>query len=192
MYQAAFAGEQTEIFLSRVESPDARSLGLGNADLQAVSSTAELAVTLRPRDIGGFVRLGTLARVPLVGGRPRELSDDVYTADWAPDGRSLAAIRKVGATFQIEAPIGTVIHTTNGWMSSLRYSPDGKQVAFLDHPMPGSNGGTVCVVRPGEPVRRLTEPMLVPLECGCNDAGSGKRDVWPSFHRGHQNALRPA
>jgi len=159
VYQAAFAGGQTEIFLARVESPDARSLGLGNADLQAVSSTAELAVTLRPRDVGGFVRLGTLARVPLVGGRPRELVDDVYHADWSPDGKSLAAIRKVGPTFQIEAPIGTVIHKTNGWLSSLRYSPDGKQIAFLDHPTPGSNGGTVCVIRPGEPPRRLTEPM---------------------------------
>ena len=159
VYQAAFAGEPSEIFLAREESPDARPLGLRDADLQAVSSTAELAVTLRPRDIGGFIRLGTLARVPLVGGRPRELVDDVFHADWFPDGKSLAAVRKVGSTFQIEAPIGAVIHKTTGWMSNIQCSPDGKQIAFLDHPMPGSNAGSVCVIRPGEPARRLSEEM---------------------------------
>ena len=156
VYHAAFAGEPSDILLARVESPDARSLGLGNADLLAVSSTAELAVTLRPRDIGGFVRLGTLARVPLVGGRPRELVDDVFDADWSPDGKSLAAIRRVGTAFQIEAPLGNVIHRTNGWLSGLRYSPDGKQISFLDHPNLGANAGTVCVLRAGETPRHLT------------------------------------
>jgi eukaryotic-like serine/threonine-protein kinase len=157
VYQAAVAGEPSEIFLARVESPDARSVGLQDTDLQAVSSTAELAVTLRPRDIGGFIRLGTLARVPLVGGRPRELAHDVFHADWLPDGKSLAAIRKVGVGYQLEAPLGTVIHKTNGWMSNIRCSPDGKQIAFLDHRAPGSNAGCVCVIRPGERFRRLSE-----------------------------------
>ena len=160
VYQAAFAGQPSEIFLARLESPDARPIGLGNADLQAVSPSAELAVTLGPRDIGGFVRLGMLARVPLVGGRPREIAEDVFQADWFAGGKSLAAIRKVGTAFQIEAPIGTIIHKTNsGWLSNLRTSPDGSLFAFLDHPMSGSNGGYACVIRPGEAVRRLSKDM---------------------------------
>src|SRR6185503_14297493 len=68
VYQAAFGGEPSEIYLTRVETPDARPLGLPKADLQSVSGTAEIAVTLQPRDVGGFVRLGTLARVPMIGG----------------------------------------------------------------------------------------------------------------------------
>jgi len=160
VYQATVAGNPSEIFLARVESPDARPVaGLQNADLQSVSSTAELAVTLQPRDIGGFIRLGTLARAPLVGGRPRELAHDVFHADWFPDGKSLAAIRKAGAGFQIEAPLGTVIHKTNGWMSNIRVSHDGKQIAFLDHPVSGNNGGYACVIRPGERYRRLSGNM---------------------------------
>ena len=160
VYQAAFAGQPSEIFLARLESPDARPIGLGDAALQAVSESAELAVTLRPRDVGGFVHLGTLARVPLVGGRPREIAEDVYQADWFAGGKSLAAIRRVGSAFQIEAPIGTVIHRTNsGWLSNLRTSPDGKLFAFLDHPMPGSNGGYACVIRPGEAAQRLSQHM---------------------------------
>jgi Tol biopolymer transport system component len=160
VYQAAFAGEPSEIYLARLESPDSRPLGFAGADLQAVSPTAELAVTLRAKDIGGFLRLGTLARAPLVGGKPRELATDVYHADWHPDGRSLVAIRRVGAGLQLEAPLGTVIHQpVGGWMSEPRCSPDGKLIAFLDHPTPGSNGGHVAVIRPGETPRRLSELM---------------------------------
>jgi hypothetical protein len=159
LYQAAFEGKKSEIFLTRVESPEARGLGLRGADLQAVSRTAEMAVTLNARDVGGFVRLGTLARVPMVGGRPRELVEDVFMADWFPDGRNLAAIRKVGATFVLEAPLGQVIHSTTGWMSYARVSPDGSQIAFFDHPAQGSNHGYVCVIRPGEAPRRLTESL---------------------------------
>ncbi len=159
VYQAAFAGEPSDIYLSRVESPDARPLGLTGANLQSVSSTAEIAVTLRPKDIGGFVRIGTLARVPMIGGRPRELADDVFHATWSPDGKSLAAVRIVDGSYLLEAPLGTVIHRSPGWMSSPRYSPDGKHIAFLSHPWPGSNGGMVRVMRPGEEPRTLTPEL---------------------------------
>ncbi|HET9252038.1 MAG TPA: protein kinase [Candidatus Eisenbacteria bacterium] len=156
VYQAAFDGKESEIFLSRVESPEARGLGLRNAGLQSVSRTAELAVTLRTRDFIGFVHLGTLARVPMIGGRPRELAEDVFMADWSPDGRELAVIRRVGAGFQLEAPLGRAIHSTTGWMSHPRYSPDGSRLSFFDHPGIGSNSGYVSVIRPGEAPRRLT------------------------------------
>jgi eukaryotic-like serine/threonine-protein kinase len=159
VYQAAFEGKKSEIFLTRVESPEARGLGIRNADLLAVSRSAEMAITLNVRDVGGFVRLGTLARIPMVGGRPRELVEDVFMADWFPDGRNLAAIRKVGGTFVLEAPLGHVIHSTTGWMSYPRVSPDGSQIAFLDHPAQGSNHGHVSVIRPGESPRRLTESL---------------------------------
>jgi serine/threonine protein kinase/Tol biopolymer transport system component len=159
VYQAAFDGEPSDIYLSRVESPDARPLGLLKANLQSVSSTAEIAVTLRARDIGGFVRLGTLARVPMIGGRPRELAEDVAQAAWSPDGKTLAATRVVLGFFQLEAPLGTVIYKTSGWISDVRYSPDGRQIAFLHHPHNGSNSGFVRVIRPGEEPRTLTPEL---------------------------------
>ncbi len=157
VYDAAWGGAQVEAYLTRLESPESSPLGVKNASVQAVSSTTEVAVVLRPKDLGGFVWLGTLARFPLVGGRPREVVDSVFFADWAPDGRSLAAIRIVGGICQIEAPLGRVIHSTHAWMSHLRYSPDGSMLAFLEHPASGNNAGHVCVIRPGEAPRRLTE-----------------------------------
>lgn len=175
VYQAIFDGKPSEIFLSRVETPEARGLGLRDAQLQAVSRTAEIAVTLRTRDIGGFVHLGTLARLPMIGGTPRELAENVFMADFSPNGRDLAAIRKVGAMYQLEAPLGNVIHTTRGWMSYPRYSPDGSMIAFFDHPTPGNNG-YVCVIRPGEPPRRLTSRQIPTLWRGAWRRDS--KEIW--------------
>ncbi|HEX4933108.1 MAG TPA: hypothetical protein VFV33_08020, partial [Gemmatimonadaceae bacterium] len=157
VYNAAWGGAPSEVYLTRVESPESSALGIQGAEIQSLSVTAEVALTLRNRDMGGFIQLGTLARVPLVGGRPREVVDSVYFADWSPDGRSLAAIRFAGGAFQIEAPLGRVVHTTHAWISHLRYSPDGTMLAFLEHPALGDNAGHLCVIRPGEPARRLTE-----------------------------------
>lgn len=157
VYDAGWGGGQAEIYLTRIESPESSPLGVKHANVQAVSCTTEIAATLRPEDRGGFIWTGTLARVPLVGGRPRELIDSVYFADWSPDGRSLSVIRLIGGVCQIESPIGRVIHTSHQWMSHLRYSPDGSMLAFLEHPAAGNNAGHLCIIRPGEPPKRLTK-----------------------------------
>jgi len=94
-----------------------------------------------------------------VGGRPREVAESVFMADWSPDGRSLAAIRLVDGRFQLEAPLGRVVHTAAGWLSYPRWSPDGSSIAFNEHPHLGNNAGHVCIVRLGEPYQRLT-PQL--------------------------------
>ncbi|HEU4725896.1 MAG TPA: protein kinase [Candidatus Eisenbacteria bacterium] len=157
IYDAAWGGAPNEIYMTRLESPESSPLGIGHANVQALSCTTEVAAILRPRDIGGFIWIGTLARFPLVGGRPRELVDSVYSADWSPDGRNLSAIRIVDGVCRIESPLGTVVHSSRGWMSHLRYSPDGATLAFLEHPGIGNNAGNVSILRPGEPPKRLTK-----------------------------------
>ena len=50
VYQAAFEGKRSEIFLTRVESPEARGLGIRGADLQALArldQAVELVLRLR-------------------------------------------------------------------------------------------------------------------------------------------------
>ena len=37
---------------------------------------------------------GTLARVPLAGGAPRELQENVKYADWSPNGNDLVLVRR--------------------------------------------------------------------------------------------------
>src|SRR5262249_43329523 len=98
IYSAAFDGKPVEMFTSRLESPESKSLksevgGRRTAGIQAVSSTGEIAVLLDCELNWGECHNGTLARMPLSGGAPREITENVYEADWAPDGKELAIIR---------------------------------------------------------------------------------------------------
>jgi hypothetical protein len=55
---------------------------------------------------------------------PRDLLDNVESADWTPDGNGLAAVHIVNGQSRIEYPIGKVLYETTGWISDLRFSPD--------------------------------------------------------------------
>lgn len=145
-YSAAWEGRPVEIFWAHSGNPESRALGYPNAEILAVAPSGEMAVSLRRASRGGFIHVGMLARMPLGGGAPRELLDDVHEADWGPDSRQLAIIRQVGGLTRLEFPIGKVLYQSAGWQSHLRVSPDGKRVAFLDHPWRGNDAGSVAVV----------------------------------------------
>jgi eukaryotic-like serine/threonine-protein kinase len=147
LYSAAWQGNPLEIFAARQGTVESRSLALGRADLLAVSSTGEMALSLANHPAGTWVNVGTLARAPLAGGAPRPVLEDVEWADWAPDGNSLAVVRSVGGRDRLEFPIGKVLYeTTGGWISYPRVSPKGDLVAFIDHPDQGDDGGSVAIV----------------------------------------------
>ncbi|HEY6572645.1 MAG TPA: protein kinase, partial [Candidatus Eisenbacteria bacterium] len=175
VYEAHWGAHPPEIFLTRIELPEASPLNLPGASLQGVSSTAEIAVTLNVQDVGGFLREGTLARLPLVGGRARELIGGVYFADWSPDGRTLAAIRIDGARVTIEAPLGTVVHEATAWVSDLRYSPDGSMLAFVEHRRIGDSAGYPCVLKFGGTVRQLAPEIPNVARIAWTPDG---REVW--------------
>ena len=136
------------IYVIRPDYPEARPLGLDDAHLLAVSSKNELAVLTGARFLAHRLFLGTLARMPLEGGTPREMLDSVREADWSPDGSSLAVIHVVGGHDRLEYPVGTVLFETPGYLSDLRVSPDGERVAFFDHStrFPYDDRGGVDVV----------------------------------------------
>ncbi len=68
------------------------------------------------------------------------------SADWSPDGKDLAAIHTVDGRDRIEFPIGKVLYKSSGFLTSVRVSPNGEMVAFLEHPQGDDERGTVCVV----------------------------------------------
>lgn len=145
-YSAAWNGSQFDIYSARVENPESRSLGMENADILAVSSAGEMAVLLNRQYISHFINRGTLARIPLLGGTPREILEDIQQADWSPDGSNLAVVHYVAGQYQLEFPIGKVLYRTGGYISYPRVSPDGNLVAFFDHPTQRDNRGSVAVV----------------------------------------------
>jgi Tol biopolymer transport system component len=88
-----------------------------------------LAILLGERTNVGRV----LARLPLSGGAPREALEHVISADWSPDGESLAVIRNEGSKRRVEYPAGTVLYeTADTQPNALRVSPDGEAVAFIE------------------------------------------------------------
>jgi Tol biopolymer transport system component/ElaB/YqjD/DUF883 family membrane-anchored ribosome-binding protein len=144
-YGAAWEGNPVEIFSTRAGSPESASLGHPGTQLLAISPTGELAILLRSR-VGLFQPIGTLARMPLAGGAPREILDKVNWADWSKDGSNLAIVRAQGGFNQLEFPIGKVLYKTAGWIGDPHISPSGDRIAFLDHPVVGDDGGSVAVV----------------------------------------------
>ena len=143
---ATWEGKPTEVFATRPESPESRPLGLAGAEILSISSQGEMALLLGSRQVKSWIHTGTLARVPMAGGAPREVLENVQWADWSPDGNNLVVVREVGGRNRIEYPIGKVLYETGGWISHPRISPRGDQVAFLYHPIEGDDGGTVMVV----------------------------------------------
>ena len=114
--------------------------------LLSISSKGELAVLTKPRYLRHSLFLGTLARMPLEGGAPREIVDFVREADWNPDGSELAVTRDVNGKDRLEFPLGKVLAETGGYLSNPRFSPRGDRIAFFEHPFKYDDRGSVAVV----------------------------------------------
>ena len=84
--------------------------------------------------------------MPLGGGAPREVLENVEFADWSPDGSTLAIVHDVAGRKRLEFPPGKPLYVSDGWIGHLRISPKGDLVAFLDHPQHRDDGGSVAVV----------------------------------------------
>ncbi|MBK9062684.1 MAG: protein kinase [Acidobacteria bacterium] len=145
---ALWDGDVCRIYTVRPESPESAPLNLPPAMPLAISASGELALSLGTH-LRGTMTYGTLARVPLSGGAPREMLEDVKFADWSPDGRDLAIVRRAGARDQLEFPMGTVVaesSTPNGGFSFVRVSPGGDFVAAFELAAARDLNGTVTIV----------------------------------------------
>src|SRR5271169_1101899 len=146
VYSATWEGGPLEVLVARPESLQSRSLELPGSEILAVSSTGELAVLLHSQQVRSYIHTGTLARMPLTGGAPREILDEVQWADWSPDGNTLAVVRDAGGQNRLEFPVDKVLYQTGGWISDPRVSPAGDGVAFVDHPVTGDDAGSIAIV----------------------------------------------
>ena len=146
IYAASWDGGPTEIFSTDPKIPGARSLGLPATHLLAVSSSGEMAVLQSVDYRFLFAARGTLGQVPLTGGSPRQLAENIHWADWSSDGTTLAVVRNVNGKQRLEFPLGHVLYETAGWIGHPRISPKGDQIAFLDHPLYPDDKGVVSIV----------------------------------------------
>ena len=146
VYSAAESGNTPRIYLINDAYPEPRSISDSAIQLLAVSSHDELAVLIHAQYEHHRVFTGTLARMPLGGGTPRELVKGVRDADWSPDGSQLAIVRVVNGRDRLEYPVGTALYETAGYLSDLRIAPDGMHIGFNEHPEKLDDRGFVAVV----------------------------------------------
>ncbi len=145
VYAASFNGEPMTLLSTRTDTFETQPLNLA-ADLLSISKSSDLALSLGRVFDPVWTPTGRLAKAPLGGGSTRELLDDVIDADWNKDGSDLAIARRVGNRFRLEYPAGRVLYETSGYISDVRFSATGDQIAFLDHGIVGDDRGTVSVV----------------------------------------------
>ena len=81
-------GQPCRLFSTRPESPESVRCR-ADAEILAISSTGQMALSLDRHWAGRFIWSGTLAQAPLLGGAPREILEDVYGPTGVTTGRAL-------------------------------------------------------------------------------------------------------
>ncbi len=163
VYTAAWEGGEDQFYMARTDENGARELGMKNTELLSISKSGELAIRIDSRNIAGYATVGTLARVPLSGGTPREVLDNVQDVDWASDGQNMAIVRFLpeNAHWRLEYPIGKVLLDGINWISHPKISPDGRWVAFADHEnVGGDDEGSVAVIGPDGKEKKLASKFV--------------------------------
>ncbi len=126
-------GGAPSIELGRIGTDDTRPL-IDSAVFLDVSPTDELLIKKRPdyphSPLGAP---GTLSRVPLAGGSPREIANDVTWASWTPDGKEVAAIRSPPGSVVLEYPLGTALYSSLYLAQTLlSIAPGGDRIALVE------------------------------------------------------------
>ena len=188
VYGAAWNGKPLQLFSTVGDSLLSQPLNLTDADLLALSRTGELAVTLHGSRRAHMETVGgVLARTPLAGGSPREVVEDVPWADWDATGE-LAVVHHNAGRDRIEYPIGHALYQSNGWISHLRFSPQGDKIAFMDHPAPWDDRGSVLLIDLSGHVNVLTPEWE--SEDGLAWSTDGKEVWFTAVEKGYNHDLR--
>ena len=193
VYTAQWEGKLPELFTTRIDSPETRSLGLPSAEILSISSSGRMALLLTPPRLGALFRLphsdvpsrffpGVLAEAPFAGGAPRELLDNVWSADLSPAGDVFAVSHEIGGKNRLEFPAGRVLYEKSTGVLAFRpsISPSGDRVAFV-------NLGNLFVTGADGQVLDLRERALEALwsratnEIWFNSVARGTTDLFAVF-----------
>jgi GNAT superfamily N-acetyltransferase len=113
IYSGQIEGAEPQVFTTTPGQPHARALSPPAHQLHAVSSREQMAIGAPAPETAQGRWYDTLSIASLAGGSPREVLEEVYCADFAPDGVTLAIVRDADQVEvpRLEYPVGTVLRT---------------------------------------------------------------------------------
>lgn len=129
--------------------------GLRNTLLQAVSPSGEVLMTTDLRQYSYFGSWGRMGLGRTRALAPRMGEEGILSADMAPDGRVAVSRRTSSGTFRLECPPGTVRLEGTVDCGDLRFSPDGRRLAFIERPRSEDSLGRVGLLDLGTGQHRV-------------------------------------
>ncbi|MGH9466491.1 MAG: protein kinase domain-containing protein, partial [Terriglobales bacterium] len=157
-------------------APTLERLSSAGDTVVATSSQGAIALLgLSGKEVGVSTLLSI---IPPGGSAPRPVAQNALGATFASDG-TLAIVRENPSTHAVtlEHPMGHVLYRCPSFCSAPRFSPDGKSIAFLDHPQLGDTRGALAIVNVSGPVQvRRLSPEFNNIE-DVRWAPSG-REIW--------------
>ena len=156
VYGAAWNGKPLEIFSTRLDGVESRSLGLPPADVLAISASGDMAILLGRHHFFQWMTIGTLARCAPLRWSSQAANEECVRCGYHGDGKDLAVVRCGSDQQTLEFPIGKALYHTGGWIDHPVISPGGKAVALIDHPIAGDDRGYIVLVN--LPVRANGSP----------------------------------
>jgi len=174
VYSAQWNNEPLQVYSVRAEFPQSTKVDLPSAALLALSSTGDMEVAVDRVQESWFL-YGTMAQTQMTGGTPRAQAKEVIAADYAPDSKTLAIVRRANRKVQLEYPEGKIIYATAGYLDYVRVSPSGQQVAFAEHPVYGDDRGWVGFVDEAGNHKQLTQEFGTIQGLAWSRAG---KEIW--------------
>ena len=161
VYSEAREGNRLDVW--RIHLADGPASGAlefpGGGDVLATRA-GQIALSTNRRFVLGERFVGTLAIATSGSGAPLERAYNVEDADWDPQGTALAVAHSTGDAAeqtQIEYPEGKPLYAYSGSIRFLRFSPDGKRLAFVQDSTRRGVSGQVAVMDLKGSVTRLSD-----------------------------------
>ena len=182
LYTASWQGTPARSYLTIPESlGNDRSLDSDAQLPMAYSGDGSQVLVLLGRSRAAINARGTLAWWPALGGKPRPILQNAGWADWSEPLNRLAVVRDTGAerVLDVRKADGTLersVFRTSGGLSYVRFSPDGKTIAFFHHPSRYDGAAEVRIAETGRPVSRALTPRFP--HCAGLDWNQRTGEVW--------------
>ena len=167
------------LYMTRPQSPESNLFAFPG-EILSISRSGELAILQNLRPVGR----GVLATVPMSGGAPRQVLDEVPYggADWSPDGKNLVVVHFADKELRLESPIGKVIAV--GGFGFPRFSADGNMISFWEER--GRSNSVGVVDRFGKSKKILSADWTEIAGVPCWSANG--REIWFTAGRAGERA----